>query len=157
LASTVFQPSSVAPCACIDICLRLVHTRKCSHTSSPQAWAHLRRSGRALRLVRTPHRRPSAGQRGEASTTPSRGSRIVDSSLSCYRVIQVDVHTPFDKDRLVVWRHVHESAYAGVLGWARSRSLGIEGTEGTEALPRWDPSTSCPSWLMNTTCGAPSS
>jgi hypothetical protein len=45
-------------------------TRKCSHTSSPRAWARLRRSGWALRLVCTPLRCPSAGQKGEASTTP---------------------------------------------------------------------------------------
>jgi hypothetical protein len=84
---------------------------------------------------------------------PSSGSRIVGSSLSCYQVIQVDVRAPFDKGRLVVRRHVHESAHVGVLGRARSRSLG---TEGAKALPRWDPSTSCPRWLLNTTCGAPS-
>jgi hypothetical protein len=85
---------------------------------------------------------------------PSSGSRIVGSSLSCYRVVQVDICVPFDKGRLVVQRHVHESAYAGVLGRARSRSVG---TEGAEALPRLDPSTSCPRWLLNMTCGAPSS
>jgi hypothetical protein len=84
----------------------------------------------------------------------SSGSRIVGSSSSCYRVIQVDVCALFDKGRLVVWRHAHESTYVGVLGRARSRSLG---TEGAEALPRWDPLTSCPRWLLNTTCGAPSS
>jgi hypothetical protein len=64
---------------------------------------------------------------------PSSGSRIAGSSLSCYRVIQVDAHAPFDKGRLVIRRLVHESAYVGVLGWARSRSLG---TEGAEALPQ---------------------
>jgi tetrahydromethanopterin S-methyltransferase subunit H len=37
---------------------------------APQAWARLRRSRGALRLVYTPLRHPSAGQRGEASTTP---------------------------------------------------------------------------------------
>jgi hypothetical protein len=42
----------------------------------------------------------------------------------------------------------------GLLGGARSRSIG---TEGAEALPRWDPPASCPCWLPNTTCGAPSS
>jgi hypothetical protein len=83
---------------------------------------------------------------------PSSGSRIVGSLLSCYRVIQVDVRAPFDKGRLVVRRHIHESAHAGVLVRAWSLSLG---TEGAEALPRWDPSTSCPRWLLNTTCGAP--
>jgi hypothetical protein len=88
------------------------------------------------------------------SQLPSSGLRIAGSSLSCYRVVRVDVCAPFDKGRLVVQRHVHESAYAGVLGRARSRSLG---TEGAEALPRWDPSTSCPRWLLNTTCGVPSS
>jgi hypothetical protein len=36
-----------------------------------------------------------------------------------------------------------EVLYAGVLVRARSRSMG---TEGAEALPRWDPSTSCPRW-----------
>jgi hypothetical protein len=64
---------------------------------------------------------------------PLSGSRIVGSSSSCYRVIQVDAHAPFDKGWLVVLRLVHESAYVGVLGRARSRSLG---TEGAEALPR---------------------
>jgi hypothetical protein len=42
----------------------------------------------------------------------------------------------------------------GLLGGARSRSIG---TEGAEALPRWDPPASCPRWLSNTTCGEPSS
>jgi hypothetical protein len=74
--------------------------------------------------------------------------------MSCYRVVQVDAHAPFDRGWLVVQRLVHESAYVVVLGRARSRSLG---TEGANALPRWDPSTSCPRWLLNTTCGAPSS
>jgi hypothetical protein len=64
------------------------------------------------------------------------GSRIADFSSSCYQVIQVDALAPFDKGWLVVWRLVHESARAGLLGGARSRSLGIEGAE---ALPRWDP------------------
>jgi hypothetical protein len=53
-----------------------------------------------------------------------------------------------------VRRHVHGSACVGLLGGARSRSLG---TEGAEALPRWDPPASCPRCLSNTTCGAPSS
>jgi hypothetical protein len=83
---------------------------------------------------------------------PSSGSRIAGSSPSCYQVVQVDAHAPFDKGRLVVRRLVHESAYAGVLGRARSRS---PGTEGAEALPRWDPSTSYPRWFLNMTCGAP--
>jgi hypothetical protein len=76
------------------------------------------------------------------------------SSSSCYWVIQMDVRALFDKGRLVVRRHAHESAYVGVLGKARSRLLG---TEGAEALHRWDPSTSYPRWILNTTCGAPSS
>jgi hypothetical protein len=55
---------------------------------------------------------------------PSRGSRIAGSSLSCYRVIQVDVRALFDRGRLVVRGHVHESSYVGVLGRARSHSMG---------------------------------
>jgi hypothetical protein len=38
---------------------------------------------------------------------PSSGSRIVDSSLSCYRVIQVDARAMFDKGQRVVRRHIH--------------------------------------------------
>jgi hypothetical protein len=98
--------------------------------------------------------RPLAGRGARCLRLPSSRSRIAGSSSSCYRVVQVDAHAPFDKGRLVVRRRVHESAYAGVLGRARSCSLG---TEGVEALPRWDPSTSCTRWLLNTTCGAPSS
>jgi hypothetical protein len=98
--------------------------------------------------------RPSAGWGVRFLQLPSIGSRIADSSLSCYRVIQVNAHAPFDKGWLVVWRLVHKSAYVGLLGGARSHSLG---TEGAEALPRWDPPSSCPRWLLNTTCGMPSS
>jgi hypothetical protein len=53
----------------------------------------------------------------------------------------VDAHAPFDKGWLAVRRLVHESARVGLLGGARSRSLG---TEGAEALPRWDPPDSLP-------------
>jgi hypothetical protein len=67
---------------------------------------------------------------------PSIRSRIADSSSSCYQVIQVDAHAPFDKGWLVIRRLVHESACVGLVGGARSRSLGIEGAE---ALPRWIP------------------
>jgi hypothetical protein len=151
----MFQPASAVPCARIG------------HMSAFGAYP----GGVAVR--RAPKPGPSRGDRGVLSVLftrpfaippqdrwvrhpqlPSSRSRIAGSSLSCYRVVQVDVHAPFDKGRLVVQRHVHESAYAGVLGRAQSRSLG---TEGAKALPRWDPSTSCPRWLLNTTCGAPSS
>jgi hypothetical protein len=134
-------------------CVRGI-SRRCSRASSPRAWAQSRRSGGALCLVYTPFRRPSAGQGVRHSQLPSFESRIADSSSNCYRVIQVDAHAPFDKGWLVVRSLVHGSAYAGVLSRARSRSLG---TDGTGALPRWDPSTSYPRWLLNTTCGVPSS
>jgi hypothetical protein len=57
----------------------------------------------------------------------------------------VDAHTPFDKGWLVVRRLVHESACAGLLGGAQSRSLG---TEGAKALPRWDPPDLLPSLAL---------
>jgi hypothetical protein len=133
------------------VCVRCI-SRRCSLASSPRAWARSRRSGRALRLICTPPRRPSAGRRVMCPQLPSSGLRIAGSSLSFYRVIQVDAHAPFDKGWLVVWRLVHQSAYVGELGRAWSRSLGTEGAKG---LPRWDPSTSCPRWLLNTTCGRP--
>jgi hypothetical protein len=135
------------------VCVRCICGR-CSRASSPRAWARSRRSRWALRLVCTFLCRPSAGRRVRFPQNPSSGSRIADSSLRCYWVIQVDAHAPFDKGSLVVLRLVHESAHAGMLGRARSRLLG---TEGAEALPRWNPSTSYPRWLLNTTCGAPSS
>jgi hypothetical protein len=81
-------------------------------------------------------RHPSAGQRVRFLQSPSTESRIEDSLSSCYRVIQVDAHAPFDKGWLVIQRLIDESACAGLLGGARSRSLG---TEGAEALPQWDP------------------
>jgi hypothetical protein len=84
----------------------------------------------------TPPCHPSAGRRVRFPQHPSIKSRIADSSSSCYQVIQVDAHAPFDKGWLVVRRLVHESACVGLLGGARSRSLG---TEGAEALPRGDP------------------
>jgi hypothetical protein len=115
---------------------RSVHPKRCSRASSSRAWARSRRSGRALRLVLTRPRRPSAGRRVSFPQPPSIRSWIADSSLSCYRVVQVDAHAPFDKGWLVVRGLVHKSACAGLLGGARSRSLG---TEGAEALRRWDP------------------
>jgi hypothetical protein len=59
----------------------------------------------------------------------------------------VDVHAPFDKGKLVVQRHVHKSAHRGLLDRARSHSMG---TEGADALPRWDPSTSFLCLALNT-------
>jgi hypothetical protein len=90
-------------------------------------------------------RRPFAGRRVRFPQPPSIGSRIADSSLSCYQVIQVDAHAPFDKGWLVVQRLVHENARAGLLGGTRSRSLGAEGTK---ALPRWDPPDYLPSLAL---------
>jgi hypothetical protein len=110
--------------------------------------------GELFDLFYTLPRRPSAGRRVRFPQPPSSGSRIADSSFSCYRVIQVDAHAPFDKGWLVVRRLVHESAYVSLLGRAQSHSLGIEGAE---VVPRRDPSTSCPRRLLNTTCEAPSS
>jgi hypothetical protein len=134
-------------------CVRCI-SRSCSLASNRRAWARSKQSGRALQLICTPPRRPSAGRRVRCPQLLSSMSRIAGSSLSYYRVIQVDAHAPFDKGWLVVRILVHESTYMGVLGRARSHSLG---TEGAKALPRWDPSTSFPRWLLNTTCGASSS
>jgi hypothetical protein len=83
-------------------------------------------------LFYTLPRRPSAGRRVRFPQPPSNGSRIAASSSSCYRVIQVDAHAPFDKGWHVVRRLIHESAYVGLLG--RVRSCTLE-TEGAEALP----------------------
>ena len=37
---------------------------------------------------------------------PMPGPRAMAASVSCYRVVQVDVRAPFDKGRLVVHGHV---------------------------------------------------
>jgi hypothetical protein len=128
------------------VCVRCI-TRRCSHASSPRVWAQSRRSRGALRLVYVPPRRPSAGRRGEVSTTPI--GRVANCGFLVELLSGDSSGRPCPVRRLV-----HEIAHAGLLGRARSRSLG---TEGAEALPRWDPSTSCPRWLLNTTRGAPSS
>jgi hypothetical protein len=68
---------------------------------------------------------------------PSSGLRIMGSSLSYCRVIQVEIRAPFDKGRLVVRRHIHESAHAGVLGRARGlrvRKLSLDGIPRLAAL-----------------------
>jgi hypothetical protein len=49
---------------------RLVHPRRCSRASSPRAWAHSRRSGRALRLALNAPSPSLHGTEGEVSTTP---------------------------------------------------------------------------------------
>jgi hypothetical protein len=96
----------------------------------------------------------SQGGRVRCPRLPSSGSRIMDPSLSCNgwfkwtsvpRSIGVG---SWSRDTSL------KALDAGVLGRARSRSMG---TEGAEALPRWDPSTSCPRLALNTNCGAPSS
>jgi hypothetical protein len=80
---------------------------------------------------------------GEVSATPIERVANCGFLIELLSVIQVDAHAPFDKGRLVVRRLVHGSAYVGVLGRARSCSLGTEGVG--------------PRWLLNTTYWAPSS
>ena len=68
--------------------------------------------------------------------------RAMAASVSCYRVVQVDVRAPFDKGRLVVRGHVTESARKGSLGGARAHSIGSEGSmlsiDGTPLLGTLD-------------------
>ena len=47
-------------------------------------------------------------QRGgvKCAMLPMPGPRAMAASVSCYRVVQVDVRAPFDKGRLVVCGHV---------------------------------------------------
>ena len=59
---------------------------------------------------------------------PMPGPRAMAASVSCYRVVQVDIRAPFDKGRLVVRGHVTYSARKGSLGGARTRSIGSEGS-----------------------------
>jgi hypothetical protein len=141
----MFQLASAVPRAHNWHCLRSGHPRGCSRASSPRAWARSMRSGRAPRLVLNTPSSSLRGTKSEVSATPTIGSWIADSLLSCYQVIQVDAHAPFDKGWLVVRRFIHESARTGLLGGARSRSLG---TEGAEVLPRWDPPDKLPSLAL---------
>jgi hypothetical protein len=84
-----------------DIRLHSVHHQEVYPCVEPPSLGPFEAIG-ALRLVCTLPRRPSAGRRVRFPQLPSSGSRIVDSSLSCYRMIEVDAHAPFDKGRLVV-------------------------------------------------------
>jgi hypothetical protein len=106
--------------------------RRCSRALSPRAWAQLRRSRGALRLVYTPPRRLSAGQRGEVSTTPI--ERVAKYVFLIELLSGYFKWTPMPRSiRVGSWsRLAHKSAYTGLLGRARSRSLG---TEGAKALP----------------------
>jgi hypothetical protein len=63
--------------------------------------------GELFDLFYTLPRRPSAGRRVKFPQPSSGGSRIADSSSSCYWVIQVDAHALFDKGWLMVRRLVH--------------------------------------------------
>jgi hypothetical protein len=103
---------------------------------------------RASEPGHAPLRRPFTGLRGEAPTTPIK--RVANRGF----LVELLSGDSSGRPCIVLVQHVHESAYAGVIGRARSRSLV---TEGVEALPWWDPSTSCPHCLLNTTCGALSS
>jgi hypothetical protein len=113
------------------VCVRCV-SRRCSRASSPRAWAHLRRSGRALRLVYAPLRRPFVGRRGEVSTIPiervaNRGSLIEllaggSSGRPC----------PVRYRSAVVRRHVHRSTLRGC---ARQSSVPFDGDRGCGSSP----------------------
>ena len=59
---------------------------------------------------------------------PMPGPRVMAASVSCYRIVQVDVRAPFDQGRLMVRGHVTYSARKGSLGGARTRSIGSEGS-----------------------------
>jgi hypothetical protein len=74
----------------------------------------------------------SAGRRVRFPQLPSSGSRIADSSLSCYRVIQVDAHAPFDKSGLVVRRLIHKKHSRG---FARQGSVPFAGYRGRGSSP----------------------
>jgi hypothetical protein len=50
--------------------LRPVQPRRCSRASSPRAWAHSRRSRRALRLILNAPSPSHRGTEGEVSATP---------------------------------------------------------------------------------------
>jgi hypothetical protein len=64
------------------VCVRCI-SRRCSHASSPRAWAHSRRSERALRLVVCPFAVLPQDGGVRHPQLPSSGSRIADSLLSC--------------------------------------------------------------------------
>jgi hypothetical protein len=67
-ASAMFQPASVARALLVFLAFGAFW--RCSRASSPQAWARLRRSGRALRLSINAPSPSLRGTEGEVSTTP---------------------------------------------------------------------------------------
>jgi hypothetical protein len=113
-ASAIFQPASAVPCARIWHSAALgASPRGVAVRRAPEAGPVRGNRGEHSDLFCTFPRRLSAGWRVTFPKLPSSGSRIVDSSLSYYRVIQVDAHAPFDKGWLVVRRLVHKKRSRG--------------------------------------------
>jgi hypothetical protein len=56
----------------------------------------------------------------------------MDASWSCLWVIQVDVRAPFDRGRLVLRGHVHEST---LRGYARKGSVPFDEDRGRGSSP----------------------
>jgi hypothetical protein len=94
------------------------------------------RSGRALRLAFNAPSTFLRGTEGEVSATPSIGSRIADSSLSCYWVIRVDAHAPFDKGRL---RGLETHPLKRLRGFARWGSVQFARDRGRGSSPSVGP------------------
>jgi hypothetical protein len=120
---------------------------------APRAWAHLRRSGRALRLVCTPLRPPPlAGQRGDVPMTPIERVANNGSLVELLTGSSSGLPCPVDRGRLVVRRHVHKSTLRGC---ARQGSVPFDWDRGRGSSPSVDPSTSCPRWPRTRTMGRP--
>jgi hypothetical protein len=72
---------------------------------SPRATAHVKAFGKPSTLVTALVALPQGGG-VKRTMLPMPGPRAMAASVSCYRVVQVDVRAPFDKGRLVVHGHV---------------------------------------------------
>jgi hypothetical protein len=88
-------------------------------------------------LFQTRPRRPFAGRRVRFPQPPSIGSRIADSSSSCYRVVQVDAHAPFDLARgpeTCPWKRLCGFARWGSVPFAGDRGRGNYPSMGSPRL-----------------------
>jgi len=72
---------------------------------SPRAPAYVKAFREPSTLVTTLVALPQGGG-VKRTMLPMLGPRAMAASVSCYRVVQVDVRAPFDKGRFVVRGHV---------------------------------------------------
>ena len=82
---------------------RVLHKPWCAR--SPRALAYVKAFRGPSTFITTLIALPQGGG-VKRTMIPMPGPRAMAASVSCYRVVQVDIRAPFDKGRLVVCGHI---------------------------------------------------